>query len=73
MHTILSVSDSNKHFQTPINEYLKRLGKQLRITDIKPTKHGSRTQIIASESSKLVDKVKSYKTKGCRIVLLAKE
>lgn len=38
MYTILSLSDSDKHFDTAISEYTKRLGKYLTLIDLKPNK-----------------------------------
>ncbi len=72
-YTILAVSDSNKHFQTPIDEYLKRLGKSTNLVDLKPHKHGSRDQIIEKETTDLRKKLEIYKSKGFRVVLLVKE
>jgi ATP-dependent RNA circularization protein (DNA/RNA ligase family) len=62
-YIILSISDSNKHFQTPIDEYLKRLGKSVEVVDIKPTKHGTRDQIIQKETQDMRDKITKYKDK----------
>lgn len=72
-YIILSISDSNKHFQTPIDEYLKRLGKSVEVLDLKPIKHGTREQIVTKESEELLTRITTYKEKGFRIVLLIKE
>ncbi|MFZ5341517.1 MAG: hypothetical protein ACOZBL_03000 [Patescibacteria group bacterium] len=37
--TIINVSDNDKHFKQAIEEYLKRLGKDVKIIDIKPEKN----------------------------------
>lgn len=42
MYTILSLSDSDKHFDSAIAEYTKRLPKQLTIIDLKPNKADQR-------------------------------
>jgi hypothetical protein len=38
MRVVLSVSDSDKHFETAIKEYEKRMGKSIRIEQVKPTR-----------------------------------
>jgi len=38
MWAILSVSDSDKHFESAIKEYEKRMGKSIRIEQVKPTR-----------------------------------
>jgi len=39
MFTILSISDSDKHWASAIAEFEKRLGKTLTIENIKPAKN----------------------------------
>jgi hypothetical protein len=39
MFTILSISDSDKHRNSAIQEYEKRLGKIVTIENIKPSKN----------------------------------
>jgi hypothetical protein len=39
MYKIIIISDSNKHFEIPIKEYEKRLGKNLEIIKLKPQKN----------------------------------
>jgi len=39
MWTILSISDSDKHFETAIREYEKRLGAKLKAENIKPARN----------------------------------
>lgn len=52
--TILSITDSDKHFATAIAEYIKRLGKQLEIQNIKPTKYGTQQQIISKDTDNII-------------------
>ncbi len=52
--TILSITDSDKHFASAIAEYLKRLGKQVDIQDLKPTKNGTQAQIIAKDTENII-------------------
>ena len=73
MYTILSISDSDKHFASAIQEYIKRLAKKISLIDIKPVKHGTRTQIITKETEQLHKKIKKAKEKGTTIILLIKE
>lgn len=54
---ILCISDSDKHFASAIDEYLKRLGKDVDIITIKPEKNGSRDQIITKETDKIIEKL----------------
>ena len=67
---ILCISDSDKHFSTAIEEYVKRLGRDLEIVSVKPEKNGNRDQIIDKETDKLIEKLQkdqNYK------VLLSKD
>lgn len=54
---IVCISDSDKHFSSAIDEYLKRMGKEIEIITIKPEKHGTRDQIIAKETDKIIDRL----------------
>lgn len=54
---VLCISDSDKHFASAIDEYLKRLGKELEIITIKPEKNWSRDQIISKETDKIIEKL----------------
>lgn len=53
--TILTVTDSDKHFAPPIDEYLKRLGKKIQIHTIKPQKHGQQDHIRQQETERIHD------------------
>jgi len=54
MLTILSITDSDKHFSTAIDEYSKRLWKNVTIRNIKPTKHGTQKQIIEKDTFQVI-------------------
>jgi len=54
---IISVSDSDKHFQSAIEEYTKRLGKNIEIITIKPEKNGTPKQIISKETDKIIERI----------------
>lgn len=62
MYTILSISDSDKHRNSAIQEYEKRLGKSVSIENIKPAKNGSRDQIIQQDTENIIQMLnKKYK------------
>lgn len=54
MYTILSISDSDKHRNTAIQEYEKRLGKTVSIENIKPAKNGTHEQIIQKDTENII-------------------
>ena len=61
MLQIIIVSDSFNHFDKPISEYIKRLGKEVKIFKIKPEKNGEIATIIKKETEKIkeiIDKEK---------------
>jgi 23S rRNA (pseudouridine1915-N3)-methyltransferase len=57
---ILCISDSHKHYASAIEEFCKRLGKQVEIITIKPQKSWSHVQIIEKESLALKEKLAKY-------------
>lgn len=67
MIKIYIISDSNKHFEEPIKEYVKRLWKICEIVKLKPVKNWSDSQIIEKETKELISKLD--KEKGYKIVL----
>jgi 23S rRNA (pseudouridine1915-N3)-methyltransferase len=54
---IVSISDSDKHFASAIAEYVKRLGADVSLVDLKPVKHGTHEQIIAAETQLIMDQL----------------
>ncbi len=68
---VISISDSDKHFVTAIDEYCKRLGKDVELITLKPEKNGNRDQIIMKETEKIIDKLSTIK--DSYTILLAKE
>jgi 23S rRNA pseudoU1915 N3-methylase RlmH len=54
---IMSISDSDKHFASAIAEYVKRLGADVSLVDVKPVKHGTREQIVAAETQLIMDQI----------------
>lgn len=71
--TILSISDSDKHFADAIQEYIKRLGKIVTIINLKPVKYWTNKQIIQKETELLASKLEKLKSSWKKIILLSKE
>jgi 23S rRNA (pseudouridine1915-N3)-methyltransferase len=67
MYKILIISDSNKHFEEAIQEYIKRLWKKCEIIKLKPIKNGTEKQIIEKETDEIIKKIE--KLKWFKIVL----
>jgi 23S rRNA (pseudouridine1915-N3)-methyltransferase len=64
MIKIYIFADSHKHFSEAIQEYLKRLKKNIELRELKPIKNGTPEQIITAETEILKEKLageKSYK------------
>lgn len=60
MFIILSVSDSDKHREKVVEEYTKRLGKWIKIINIKPTRYGNIQQMIQSDTQNIMTHLKKY-------------
>lgn len=58
MMKILCISDSDKHFDSAIKEYTKRLAKKVEIRNIKPSKNGSVQQIISQDTDNINKQLK---------------
>lgn len=67
MYTIIAPYDSLKHFEMPITEYKKRLAKQLKIIELKPSKKWSIEEIKREETEQIIQKLDSLK--GYKILL----
>ena len=50
MFSVLSISDSDKHFTSALAEYQKRLWKHLKIEDLKPIKDDNHQLVIQKET-----------------------
>jgi 23S rRNA pseudoU1915 N3-methylase RlmH len=71
MFTILSISDSDKHREKIVEEYTKRLGKSVKIENIKPSRKGNNQQMIQADTENIIaklEKISAYKK-----ILLSKE
>ena len=55
MFTILCIADSDKHFSSAIEEYCKRLGKDLKIENLKPFKDDNHHLVIQKETKSLIE------------------
>lgn len=52
--TILTISDSDKHFSSACDEYIKRLWKDLTIKTIKPNKWDSQAHTIQKDTDTII-------------------
>lgn len=57
--TLWCITDSDKHFASAIDEYIKRLGKDLRIQALKPIKHDNRAIVIQKETDMMLSRLAS--------------
>ena len=71
MFTILSISDSDKHRQSVVDEYTKRLWKSVKILNLKPSKNGSVQQIIAADTQNIITHLNKFS--DTQKILLSKE
>lgn len=67
MYKIIAIYDSLKHFEIPIKEYEKRLGKNLKIVQLKPSKKDTVEEIKKDETLRLIEALS--KEKGCKVLL----
>ena len=67
MIKIYIFADSHKHFSEAIREYVKRLGKQIELIELKPVKKWTTEQIILAESKILDERLQ--KEHGYKIIL----
>ena len=58
MFVILSISDSDKHFSSAIQEYVNRLGKDIKIENLKPYKADNHSLVIEKETESIIDILK---------------
>jgi len=67
---IIAISDSDKHFSSALAEYVKRLGTDVSLIDLKPVKYGTREQIVAAETQLIIDQLAK---KSIATYLMSKE
>jgi len=71
-YVILNISDSDKHRASAIWEYTKRLGKSVILEEVKPSKNGTREQIIQKDTQEILKKLeKKYRDWDC--VMMSKD
>lgn len=61
MIQIIIISDSFNHFEKPINEYIKRLSKDIKIIKIKPEKNWEIDIIVKKETQKIIEVLEKEK------------
>ncbi|MFA6255637.1 MAG: 23S rRNA (pseudouridine(1915)-N(3))-methyltransferase RlmH [Candidatus Absconditabacterales bacterium] len=71
MFVILNISDSDKHRKPVIEEYIKRLGKSVKIENIKPSRNGNTQQIIQADTENIIAKLGKFSE--YKKILLSKE
>lgn len=72
MHVILNISDSDKHFSTAIEEYQKRLWKDVFFDTLKPFKDDNHQLVIQKETESVIKTIEK-KYQNYKKILLAKE
>lgn len=71
MYTILSLSDSDKHFDSALAEYLKRLQKNLTIINLKPSKADHRETAISKDTDILIERLEKNAKSYDHIIFLS--
>ena len=71
MYTIVSLSDSDKHFDSALAEYAKRLQKNIAIIDLKPSKADKRELALQKDTQTILDRLDRNKDKYDHFVLLS--
>lgn len=71
LYTILSLSDSDKHFDSAISEYLKRLQKNIHLIDLKPSKADNKEFAKKTDTDTIVVWLEKNADKYDMIVLLS--
>ncbi|MDD3303247.1 MAG: 23S rRNA (pseudouridine(1915)-N(3))-methyltransferase RlmH [Candidatus Gracilibacteria bacterium] len=67
MIKIITICDSFKHFEEPIKEYKKRLGRKVEILKLKPSKKDNIDEVIKEETKTIIEKLS--KINAFKIVL----
>ncbi len=71
MITLVTISDSDKHFESAINEYTKRLWRWLKVHTIKPSKKSSPSECIQYDTNLIIEYIHNHP--DTVIILLTKE
>ena len=71
MFVVLSISDSDKHWNAVVEEYTKRLGKSVKIENIKPSRKGNTQQMIQADTENIIAKLEKFS--AYKKIVLSKE
>lgn len=71
MFIILSISDSDKHREKVVEEYTKRLGRSVKIENIKPSRKWNNEQMIQADTENIITKLEKFS--DYKKILLSKE
>lgn len=71
MFVILSISDSDKHWNAVVDEYTKRLGRSVKIENITPSRKGNTEQMIQADTENIIAKLGKFSE--YKKILLSKE
>lgn len=66
---ILNISDGDKHFDSAIKEYLKRLGNMIIMENIKPSKNWTPQQIIEKDTEKVIEILEKKYSESFKVLL----
>ena len=72
MFNIVCIADSDKHFSSAIEKYCKRLGKDLKIENLKPFKDDNHSLVIQKETKSLIE-ILFKKYSSAQKILMIKE
>lgn len=71
MYTILSLSDSDKHFDSALDEYIKRMSKTLQCISLKPSKADNKDYAKKTDTDTILVWLEKHAHKYDSIVLLS--
>lgn len=72
MITLVTISDGDKHFESAIHEYVKRLWRWLIVHSIKPSKKSSPVECIHYDTKSIVEYIIHKHTQSVVIILSKK-
>ncbi len=71
MYTILSLSDSDKHFDSAVAEYVKRMPKNLHLINLKPFKADNSELAKQKDTEIILDRIAKHAKSCDHIVLMS--
>lgn len=66
---ILNISDGDKHFESAIKEYLKRLWNTVVVENVKPSKNWTPKQIIQKDTEKIIEILEKKYSESFKVLL----